>query len=129
MRYLYYLDQIGIAMSPISNSKLVLEYERNPLYIRFFSEGLNVSLSKDDPALFHQSSKLLLEEYAVARHRWKLRTTDLCELARNSVMQSGWDLDTKEEWLGENLNDPYFTNIPNFDIYFGSLAMFASWPA
>eukprot|EP01042_Synura_sphagnicola_P005200 gene5200-6632_t len=109
--YLYYLDQVGIAVSPISNAKLFLEYQKNPFPI-FFAKGLNVSLSTDDPAIFHATDSPLLEEYAMARHLWKLSATDLCELARNSVIQSGWDLRTKREWLGANLKDPNFTNIP-----------------
>lgn len=30
-----------------------------------------------------------MEEYAIAAQVWKLSTCDLCELARNSVLQSG----------------------------------------
>lgn len=52
LQYLYYLKQIGIAMSPISNNALFLEYEKSPLP-NFFKVGLNVSLSTDDPLLFH----------------------------------------------------------------------------
>ena len=52
MQYLFYLKQIGIAMSPLSNNALFLAYERNPLP-EFFKTGLNVSLSTDDPLQFH----------------------------------------------------------------------------
>lgn len=31
----------------------------------------------------------LMEEYAIAAQVWKLSTCDLCEIARNSVLQSG----------------------------------------
>lgn len=31
----------------------------------------------------------LMEEYAIAAQLWKLSTCDLCEIARNSVVQSG----------------------------------------
>lgn len=31
----------------------------------------------------------LMEEYAIAAQLWKLSTCDLCEIARNSVLQSG----------------------------------------
>lgn len=48
LQYLYYLKQIGIAMSPLSNNALFLTYERNPLPT-YFRAGLNVSLSTDDP--------------------------------------------------------------------------------
>lgn len=52
LQYLFYLKQIGIAMSPLSNNALFLTYERNPLP-EFFKTGLNVSLSTDDPLQFH----------------------------------------------------------------------------
>jgi AMP deaminase len=48
LQYLFYLKQIGLAMSPLSNNALFLTYERNPLPL-FFRTGLNVSLSTDDP--------------------------------------------------------------------------------
>lgn len=31
-----------------------------------------------------------MEEYAIAAQVWKLSTCDLCEIARNSVLQSGF---------------------------------------
>ncbi len=52
LQYLFYLKQIGLAMSPLSNNALFLAYERNPLP-DFFKVGLNVSLSTDDPLQFH----------------------------------------------------------------------------
>lgn len=61
----YYLDQIGIAMSPLSNNALFLTYERNP-FLNFFQRGLNVSLSTDDPLQFHFTKEPLIEEYSVA---------------------------------------------------------------
>lgn len=30
-----------------------------------------------------------MEEYAIAAQLWKLSTCDVCEIARNSVLQSG----------------------------------------
>ncbi len=35
LKYLYYIKQIGLAVSPLSNSKLFLEYEKNP-FNKFF---------------------------------------------------------------------------------------------
>lgn len=61
----FYLDQIGIAMSPLSNNALFLTYERNP-FLTFFQRGLNVSLSTDDPLQFHFTKEPLIEEYSVA---------------------------------------------------------------
>lgn len=37
-----------------------------------------------------------MEEYAIAAQVWKLSTCDLCEIARNSVLQSG--LSDKVKW-------------------------------
>jgi AMP deaminase len=52
LQYLYYLNQIGIAMSPLSNNALFLNYNQNP-FPEFFARGLNVTLSTDDPLIFH----------------------------------------------------------------------------
>ena len=52
LQYLFYLCQIGIAMSPLSNNSLFLNYIKNPFY-DYHSIGLNVSLSTDDPLQFH----------------------------------------------------------------------------
>ena len=52
LQYLYYLTQVGIAMSPLSNNHLFLDYHRNPLPT-YFGRGLLVSLSTDDPLQFH----------------------------------------------------------------------------
>jgi AMP deaminase len=48
LEYLFYLAQIGLAVSPLSNNALFLDYQKNP-FPRFFRRGLNVSLSTDDP--------------------------------------------------------------------------------
>ncbi|KAI9002405.1 hypothetical protein BC832DRAFT_593705 [Gaertneriomyces semiglobifer] len=119
MQYLYYLDQIGIAMSPLSNNALFLNYERNP-FLNFFQRGLNVSLSTDDPLQFHFTKEPLIEEYSVGAQIWKLSSTDMCEIARHSVLQSGWEMKIKKHWLGDNCNyhGPagnaiHKTNVPN----------------
>ena len=52
MQYLYYLAQVGIVMSPLSNNSLFLEYHHNPLPV-YHARGLLVSLSTDDPLQFH----------------------------------------------------------------------------
>ena len=78
LQYLFYLKQIGIAMSPLSNNALFLTYERNPLP-DFFNTGLNVSLSTDDPLQFHFTKVSpvlkylrLLTEGLISRNRyWK----------------------------------------------------------
>ena len=50
--------------------------------------------------VFHLSESSLLEEYAIARHMWGLSTLDLSEIARNSVLQSGFSHEEKLQWLG-----------------------------
>ncbi|KAI0821957.1 AMP deaminase [Trametes gibbosa] len=119
LQYLFYLKQIGLAMSPLSNNALFLTYERNPLP-DFFKVGLNVSLSTDDPLQFHFTKEPLLEEYSVAAHIYKLPQSSLAELARNSVVQSGFEMEVKRHWLGQTWylpgaagNDINKTNVPN----------------
>ncbi len=52
VHFQYYIKQIGIAMSPLSNNKLFLPIKKNP-FPRYFNIGMNVSLSSDDPLQFH----------------------------------------------------------------------------
>lgn len=118
MQYLYYLMQIGIAISPLSNNALFLAYDRNPFYA-YFKRGLNISLSTDDPLQFHFTREPLIEEYSIAAQIYKLSSTDLGELCRNSVLQSGFELCLKKEWIGANCtlygpdgNDFTKTNVP-----------------
>uniref|UniRef100_A0A8C9X6X6 AMP deaminase n=1 Tax=Sander lucioperca TaxID=283035 RepID=A0A8C9X6X6_SANLU len=101
LQYLYYLAQVPIAMSPLSNNSLFLEYSKNPLR-EFLHKGLCVSLSTDDPMQFHYTKEPLMEEYAIAAQLWKLSTCDVCEIARNSVLQSGLSHQEKRHFLGEN---------------------------
>ncbi|KAI3467409.1 hypothetical protein Pfo_024072 [Paulownia fortunei] len=124
LQYLYYLAQIGLAMSPLSNNSLFLDYHRNPFPL-FFQRGLNVSLSTDDPLQIHLTKEPLVEEYSVAAKVWKLSSCDLCEIARNSVYQSGFTHAAKSHWLGEEYfnrgprgNDIHKTNVPNLRISF-----------
>lgn len=97
-------------MSPLSNNSLFLNYHRNPLP-EYLARGLLVSLSTDDPLQFHFTKEPLMEEYSIAAQVWKLSTCklflqfsiffyklntsffilgDMCELARNSVVMSGF---------------------------------------
>lgn len=55
----------------------------------------------------------------------QLDTTDLSEIARNSVLMSGFPDRIKREWLGNNFqlpgyqgNDLQYTNIPNIRVAF-----------
>ncbi|KAL8035646.1 hypothetical protein ABFX02_12G111100 [Erythranthe guttata] len=124
LQYLYYLAQIGLAMSPLSNNSLFLDYHRNP-FPMFFQRGLNVSLSTDDPLQIHLTKEPLVEEYSVAAKVWKLSSCDLCEIARNSVYQSGFTHAAKLHWLGDEYfyrgprgNDIHKSNVPNTRISF-----------
>ncbi|KAJ3194693.1 AMP deaminase [Irineochytrium annulatum] len=115
LQYLFYLDQIGIAMSPLSNNALFLAYERNPFF-NFFQRGMNVSLSTDDPLQFHFTKEPLIEEFSVAAQtnvpniRLAYRYQTLME-ERYMVFASLWQaipqmLDTPIENLGENVTEP-----------------------
>ncbi|KAG5522368.1 hypothetical protein RHGRI_034524 [Rhododendron griersonianum] len=124
LQYLYYLAQIGLAMSPLSNNSLFLDYHRNP-FPMFFQRGLNVSLSTDDPLQIHLTKEPLVEEYSVAAKVWKLTSCDLCEIARNSVYQSGFSHAAKLHWLGSKYfksgpegNDIHQSNVPDSRISF-----------
>ena len=124
LQYLYYLTQIGIAMSPLSNNKLFLDFNRNP-FKKYFSQGLNVSLSTDDPLLLHVTKEPLMEEYSVAAQVWKLSSVDQCEIARNSVLQSGLEYRFKRHFLGRYFdlpgaqgNDIRQTNVPGIRLQY-----------
>ncbi|XP_042360402.1 AMP deaminase 2 isoform X2 [Plectropomus leopardus] len=126
LQYLYYLAQIGIAMSPLSNNSLFLSYHRNPLP-EYLSRGLMVSLSTDDPLQFHFTKEPLMEEYSIATQVWKLSSCDMCELARNSVLMSGFSHKVKSYWLGPNYakegplsNDIRRTNVPDIRVAYRS---------
>lgn len=41
-----------------------------------------------------------MEEYSIAKQLWHFTSVDLCEIARNSVMQSGFSEAEKKRWLG-----------------------------
>ncbi|CAF3381575.1 unnamed protein product [Rotaria socialis] len=105
LQYLFYLCQIGIAMSPLSNNSLFINYNRNPM-LEYFERGLCVSLSTDDPMQFHFTKEPLMEEYSIAAQVWKLSSVDMCELARNSVLMSGFSHEVKMYWLGSNYQEP-----------------------
>ena len=48
------------------------------------------------------SDDALLEEYSVARATFDLSMTDISEIARNSVLQSGFEEEWKQRWLGKD---------------------------
>ncbi len=117
LQYLYYLSQIGVAVSPLCNSKIFLDCKRNP-FNKFFQVGMNVSLSTDGPLMLHFSKDALLEEYGTASQMWNLKSVDLCEIARSSVLQSGVELEQKKVFLGPHLNDPRCSNVPEIRLVY-----------
>ena len=187
LQYLFYLAQVGLCMSPLSNNSLFLDYHRNP-FPSFFARGLSVSLSTDDPLQIHLTKEPLVEEYAVAAKVWKLsgefcfflraertaerrsfsilssfersgqrsegsvyivslffsffpllqthpifplsknqknKAADLCEIARNGVLHSGFPHEVKRHWVaprywlpGPEGNDIQKTNVPNLRLRF-----------
>jgi len=124
LQYLYYLEQIGLNMSPLSNNSLFLDYHRNPFPV-YFARGLRVTLSTDDPLQIHMTKEPLVEEYSVAASVWKLSAADLCEIARNSVLNSDFPHEDKQHWVsdtywlpGPSGNDMKKTNVPNIRVQF-----------
>jgi len=122
VQYLYYLCQIGIAMSPLSNNALFLTYDKNP-FPSYFKRGLNVALSTDDPLQFSYTREPLIEEYSVAAQIWKLSNVDMSELAKNSVKMSGFENKLKKHWIGHEFylngiegNDVEKTNVPDIRV-------------
>lgn len=66
-----------------------------------------------------------MEEYSIAAQVWKLSSCDMCELARNSVLMSGFPHKMKQHWLGPNYtregvagNDITRTNVPDIRVAF-----------
>ncbi|MES1920631.1 hypothetical protein MHBO_002284, partial [Bonamia ostreae] len=99
--YLYYLSQIGLSISPLSNNILFVRHKKHP-FPYFFRVGLNCTLSTDDPLMIHFTKDPLIEEYSVAAQIWRLSKTDLSEIAANSVYQSSFDERIKAKWYGKN---------------------------
>jgi AMP deaminase len=81
---------------------------------------MNVTLSTDDPLMLHYTKDPLLEEYSVAAQVWKLSSTDQCEIARLSVLQSGWEDRFKRHFLGEDYSDIRETNVPEIRLLYRS---------
>ena len=129
LQYLFYITQIGLAVSPCSNNQLFISYDKNPFYL-FFQRGLNVSLSTDDPLMFHQTKEPLMEEYSIAKQIYRLSQADTCEIARNSVLQSGYSDEEKIRWIGSLdrwRNDILKTNVPDIRIKFRHKTWLEEW--
>ncbi|CAL5335176.1 unnamed protein product [Camellia sinensis] len=105
LQYLYYLAQIGLAMSPLSNNSLFLDYHRNPLPM-FFLRGLNVSLSTDDPLQIHLTKEPLVEEYSIAAS------------STNQVLSTSHWIGKEYYDRGPSGNDIHKTNVPHIRLEF-----------
>jgi AMP deaminase len=110
----------------MSNNALFLKMKDSP-FLHFFNRGLNVSLSSDDPMMFHLSEQPLMEEYSVVRQYFSLNMIDLAEIARNSVLQSGFSHEKKVQWLGPKYqqegiegNDSHHSNVPDIRVGYRS---------
>mgnify|MGYP002716711830 CR=1 FL=1 len=64
-----------------------------------------------------------MEEYSIATQVWKLSSCDMSELARNSVLMSGFPAEFKQHWIGANYhregvegNDIQRTNLPGIRV-------------
>jgi AMP deaminase len=106
LQYLFYVTQMGVSVSPVSNNAIFLQLRSNP-FPDFFKRGLNCTLSTDDPLIFHQTVEPLLEEYTVARLTWDMSHCDLAEIAANSVRQSGFPREFHQAALGEQSTHHY----------------------
>jgi len=113
LQYLYYLGQVGLSVSPISNNQLFIPIGKNP-FPSFFAIGMLVTLSSDDPLMFHLTKEPLMEEYSVAKQLWRLGSVDMCEIAQNSVLISGFPREEKAKWLGtvDEGGDVNLSNVP-----------------
>lgn len=112
LQYLFYLAHILISVSPLSNNQLFLSLVKSPFF-QFFSRGLFVTLSTDNPCLTHFSKEPLMEEYSISAQLLRLGAVDLCEIARNSVLQSSFP----EEWKKVHAS-PNNSNVPSMRLQF-----------
>ena len=86
LQFLFYLAQIGLNMSPLSNNSLFLDYHRNP-FPQFFMRGLPVTLSTDDPLQIHMTKEPLVEEYSVAAQARPRARARVCGVAAGRQQQ------------------------------------------
>ncbi len=103
-------------------TKIFFALCRSPLP-EYLARGLHISLSTDDPLQFHFTKEPLMEEYSIATQVWKMSSCDMCELARNSVLMSGFSHSVKQHWLGPSYtrngivgNDVTRTNVPDIRV-------------
>lgn len=73
-------------MSPLTEDALYCHYSENP-FESYFDCGLKESLFRQ----LHLTQDPITEEYAIAAKMWKLNFQDMCEIAQNSVLISGFE--------------------------------------
>lgn len=66
-----------------------------------------------------------MRPYAPPPQVWKMSSADLCEIARNGVLHSGFPHACKKHWVAEEYwrpgpdgNDIHKTNVPNLRLRF-----------
>ena len=75
--------------------------------------------------MLHRTKDPLVEEYAVAAQMYQLSSSDLAELSRNSVLQSGFEYPFKAHFIGTEYaipgpegNEITLTNLPNIRLQY-----------
>jgi hypothetical protein len=113
LQYLYYIDQIPLALTPLSNDTLFKKLRHSPIP-KFHRIGLITCIGTDDPLQFHTTHNPLLEEYAIAAKAFRLTPMDKSEMATYSIKASCFEHRWKEQWLGKTYwhGDPYVANNP-----------------
>ena len=79
------------------------------VFYTFSPVGCSLSLSL---SLSVGLDSVLLVRYSTARNTWSLGMTDLCEIARNSVLQSDFGADFKAKWLGQHRRGALAVHFP-----------------
>ena len=117
LQYLFLMSRVGVIMSPLCDNALRVSFFDHP-FASFFKQGLLVSLATTDPLHFHHAASPLNEEYATTTKLAGLTTMDQNEIARNSVLMSGFSRTQKQQWLGTEYqligsigNDAHLTSV------------------
>lgn len=82
---LYRDDRVGCSLSPTSNNYLSRSYKCLHLDV-LFNVGLLMSISTDDPLMFHMTEDPLLEELTIVKNMYNFSLVDIYELIINSHM-------------------------------------------
>ncbi|ODQ80539.1 hypothetical protein BABINDRAFT_160810 [Babjeviella inositovora NRRL Y-12698] len=113
LQYLYYMNQVGLLMAPTSDISIHkalnvsarnrgLSYMNHP-FIQLSQIGLLVSINASNPLLSSLTREPVMEEYCIAANIVKMNDVELCELMRNSVMNSNYEAYYKRKWIGVDI--------------------------